>query len=187
MLLVSSSTNKGTPSVRSVIWSITSAGSALPPAICPTSAVRSCRSRRLSAIMLTCGWPIQGGWNSGRNVTISSTGKLRTRSTVRSSSSREVGSIQCASSKTISTGCWHARPSSCRISASNVRSFLRWGLRFGSGWRSESGNDSKSARSATSSSDGMARASKASSFSSRAAGGSSRANRAARPSWSTKG
>ena len=135
--MVNSSTNSGTPSARSTIWATTSSGNALPPAICSTKAVRSRRSRRLSASMVTCGWPVQGGWNSGRNVTISSTGRLRTRSTVRSSSSREVGSIQCASSKTMTTGCWRARPSSCRISASSVRSFLRCGLRFGSGWRSE--------------------------------------------------
>ncbi len=186
-LLVNSSTNSGTPSVRSTIWATTSSGNALPPAICSTRAVRSRRSRRLSASIVTCGWPVQGGWNSGRNVTISSTGRLRTRSTVRSSSSREVGSIQCASSKTMTTGCWRARPSSCRISASSVRSFLRCGLRFGSGWRSEAGNDSRSARNATSSSGGAARASKASSFSSLAAGGSSRANPAARPSWSING
>ena len=83
--------------------------------------------------MLTCGWPVQGGWNSGRKVTISSTGRLRTRSTARSSSSSEVGSIQCTSSNTISTGCWRAKPSSWRISASSVRSFLRCGLRSGSG------------------------------------------------------
>ncbi len=143
--------------------------------------------RRLSASIVTCGWPVQGGWNSGRNVTISNTGRLRTRSTVRSSSSREVGSIQCASSKTITTGCWRARPSSCRISAASVRSFLRCGLRFGSGWRSEAGNDSRSARNATSSSGSAARASKASSFSSLPPGVSSRANPAARPSWSING
>jgi hypothetical protein len=39
--------------------------------------------------IVTCGWPVQGGWNSGRNVTISSIGRLRSRSTVRSRSSRE--------------------------------------------------------------------------------------------------
>ena len=26
---------------------------------------------------MTCGWPVQGGWNSGRKVTINSTGRLR--------------------------------------------------------------------------------------------------------------
>ena len=87
----------------------------------------------------------------------------------------------------MTTGCRRARPSSCRISASSVRSFLRCGLRFGRGWRSEAGNDIRSARNATSSSGGAARASKASSFSNLAAGGSSRANPAARPSWSMNG
>src|SRR5438105_15855608 len=105
----------------------------------------------------------QGGRNSGRNVTISSTGRLQTRSTVRSNSSREVGSIQCASSKTMTTGWRRAKLSRCRISASSVRSFLRCGPRFGSGWRSEAGNDSRSAINATSSSGGAVLASKASS------------------------
>ncbi len=184
--MVNSSTNKGTPSVRSTIWSTTSSGNALP-AICSTKSVRSRRSSRLSISMLTCGWPAQGGWNSGRNVTISSTGRLGARSTIRSSTSREVGSIQCTSSKIMTTGRWRARPSSWRISASRVRSFLCCGLRFGSGWRSEAGKDIRSAMSATSSSNGVARASKASSFSSLAAGESSRANLAARPSWSMNG
>jgi hypothetical protein len=76
--LVNSSTNSGTPSVRSTIWPTTSSGNALPPAICSTKAVRSCRSSRLSVSMLTWGWPVQGIWNSGRNVTINSTGRMRT-------------------------------------------------------------------------------------------------------------
>src|ERR1700730_15474851 len=54
---------------------MTSLGSALP-AICSTRAVRSRRSRRLSASKVVCGWPVQGGWNGGRKVTISSTGRL---------------------------------------------------------------------------------------------------------------
>src|SRR6516164_9313750 len=49
MLLVNSSTNRGTPSVRATIWVTTSLGNALPPAICLTRTARSCRSRRLSA------------------------------------------------------------------------------------------------------------------------------------------
>ena len=48
--------------------------------------------------------PAQPALNSGRKVMTSKTGRRRTRSTVRSSSSREVGSIQCASSNTIKTG-----------------------------------------------------------------------------------
>ena len=39
---------------ESAIWATTSSGKALPPAICATKAVRSRRSRRLSASMVTC-------------------------------------------------------------------------------------------------------------------------------------
>src|SRR5580693_5318847 len=53
--------------------------------------------------------------------------------------SSSVGSVQCASSKTMITGCWRAKPTSWRSSASNVFSFLRCGLRLGGGWRSEIG------------------------------------------------
>jgi hypothetical protein len=76
---------------------------------------------------------------------MSSTGRLGTHSTMRSSSSREVGSLQCASSQTTTTRCRRANPSIWRISASSVVSFLRCGLRFGSGLRSDAGNDSRSA------------------------------------------
>src|SRR5262249_8590391 len=74
-LLVSSSTNNGTPSVRSTIWLMTSLGKLFPPAICSTRAVRSRRSRRLSVSIVTCGWPVHDGRNSGRKVTISNTGR----------------------------------------------------------------------------------------------------------------
>ena len=74
------------------------------PASRSTSAAPSRSPSRFSANIVTCGWPLQACWNSGRKVTTSSTGSRRTRSTVRSSNSREVGSIQCASSNTISTG-----------------------------------------------------------------------------------
>jgi hypothetical protein len=50
------------------------------------------------------GRPIQGGSKSGRNVTMSSTGKVRSRSTARLKTSRLVGSVQCTSSNVISTG-----------------------------------------------------------------------------------
>ena len=45
---------------------------------------------RLSASIVTCGWPAQPCENSGRKVTISKTGSRRTRSSIRSSNSREV-------------------------------------------------------------------------------------------------
>ncbi len=52
------------------------------------------------------------GANSGRNVMISRTRRVATRSTMRSNRSSEVGSIQCTSSNTISTGWRAASPSS---------------------------------------------------------------------------
>ena len=69
-----------------------------------------------------------------------------------SSSSRDVASIQCASSNTTTTGCCRARPSSCAFSASSVRSFFRRGPMFGSACRSGAGNASRSARNDPSSS-----------------------------------
>ena len=62
------------------------------------------RPNRLNLNEVTCDSPVQGGSNSGRQVTIINTGNRRTRSVTRSSSSSEVESIQCASSKTNSTG-----------------------------------------------------------------------------------
>jgi len=109
------------------------------------------------------------------------------RSIMRSSSSREVGSIQCASSKSMTTGWRHAKPTISRINAANVRSFFGCGLSLGRGLRSDAGNDSRSASSATSSSGVAAPASRASSFSHLAAGVSSRANPAAWASCSTNG
>jgi class 3 adenylate cyclase len=64
-----------------------------------------CRcGRRLRVSIVTCGRPIQGGVNSGRKVRIISTRSVGTRSTRRSRDSRVVGSLQCTSSHTISTG-----------------------------------------------------------------------------------
>ena len=103
-LFVSSSTNSGTPSLRSAIWSTTASGSVLPET-CTISAIRSRRSRRFNASIVTRGWPAQGGWNSGRNVMTSSIFRSRARSMIMSSNSRDVASIQCASSKIATTGC----------------------------------------------------------------------------------
>ena len=83
--LVSSSTKSGTPSVRSTISSTMSRLSALrevPPEPLLTSA------GRLNTTIVTCGWPIQGRLNSGRKVTMRSTGRPRMRSIVRSNRSR---------------------------------------------------------------------------------------------------
>ena len=54
-ILVSSSMNRGTPSVRARIWSITSFGSVLPPVTRSTNAAPSRRPRRVSEIVVTCG------------------------------------------------------------------------------------------------------------------------------------
>ena len=63
-------------------------------------------------------WPVQGGLNSGRKVMSTSTGRRCTRSTTSSSSSSVVGSLQCTSSYSASTGCSAARPASWPSSAS---------------------------------------------------------------------
>ncbi len=60
----------------------------------------------------------------------SSTGSRRAPSTIRSSSSREVGSIQWASSNTISTGRCRVSASNWLSTASNSFSRLRCGLRL---------------------------------------------------------
>ena len=69
---------------------------------------------------ITYGRPIQAGSNSGRNVTISSTGREQTLSTTRPNVSRLVGSVQCASSKIMSKGFCRDNASTCAVSASSV-------------------------------------------------------------------
>ena len=59
--LVSSSTNSGTPSVRSAISSMISGGSAAFPATFATIAAVSRRSSRASVSIVTCGCPVHGG------------------------------------------------------------------------------------------------------------------------------
>lgn len=61
-----------------------------------------------------------GGSNSGRYVIISNTPREHIRSTDRPTASRLVGSIQCTSSKIISTGLERDSASSCAVSASSV-------------------------------------------------------------------
>ena len=70
-----------------------------------------------SVRLVTCDCPTHGALNSGRNVTISSTGRALIRSTVRPIASRLVGSVQWASSKIIRTGCRLANSASCKVSA----------------------------------------------------------------------
>jgi hypothetical protein len=59
--LVSSSTNSGTPSVRSAISSLTSADSIAFPATLATIAAVSRRSSLGSVSVITCGCPVHGG------------------------------------------------------------------------------------------------------------------------------
>ena len=86
--LVSSSTNSGFPSVLATICFITSVGSARPLATCVTILSTFSRSSRPSVKVPTLARPAQGGSNSGRKVTSARIGSWRTRSTMRSSSSK---------------------------------------------------------------------------------------------------
>ena len=102
--LVSSSTNSGTPSVRAAISPSTSGGRPRSPARRATIASVGPRPRRLSVSRVTCGCPPRAGWSSGRLVSSISTRAPAIRSRASPTSSSVVGSIQCASSSTISTG-----------------------------------------------------------------------------------
>ena len=73
---VISSTNNGMPSVRSTISAITSAGRSLFPTMRAMMAAASRSPSRLSAKVVTCDRPAQGALNSGRKVTMSSTGRV---------------------------------------------------------------------------------------------------------------
>jgi len=183
--LVSSSTKSGTPSLRATISATISGVSAVLPARLCTSVSPSRSPSRLSAKLVTWERPPQDGWNSGRKVITSSTGRRRTRSRVRSSNSREVGSIQWTSSNTISTGRCRASASSWVSSASNSFSRLRCGLRFKSA--AELGNDSSSLNSGISSSSRASGASNTRSFPSFSSIVSSRVKPAARSSWAVNG
>ena len=109
---VISSTNSGMPSVRSMISAMSAGRTLLPARRSMMVAVSRCPSR-LSVRVVTCGCPIQGALNSVRKVTISSAGRVLMRSTVLPNNSKLVGSIQCASSKIISTGCCLVKPALC--------------------------------------------------------------------------
>ena len=99
--------NSGMPSVLATIRSTSSAGSALPPVIRAISAAAWRWLSRLRVTAITLAWPKLIGAPSGRRVISTSTGASRVPSTIRSSSSLDVGSIQCTSSNTTSSG-WRA-------------------------------------------------------------------------------
>jgi len=69
----------------------------------------------------------EGGTNSGRAVTTTSTRSAAARSTISARSSSEVGSSQCASSTNSSTGHRRARWASGATSASKVRALRACG------------------------------------------------------------
>src|SRR5262249_29990380 len=94
--LVSSSTQSGPPSVLATICAVTSGGSGRP-ATRSAKVSTSAGARRSSAMLVTCERPVQGASYSGRKVKSANTGKARTRSTVRSSTSSEVASAQWTS------------------------------------------------------------------------------------------
>ena len=78
---------------------------------------------RLIVRGVTCALPIQGGTNSGRNVTRSNTrqGRIRSHSAAERLQARGVG--QCASSKITSTGRTRDRTSNC--GTERLQRFLR--------------------------------------------------------------
>ena len=80
--LVISSTNSGMPSVRSMMSRRILAGRSLLPT---TRSIMALTWRSVSRLMVrtvTYGRPIQGGSNSGLNVTISNTRRVRTLSPI---------------------------------------------------------------------------------------------------------
>ena len=102
-IFVNSSTNSGTPPVRSQICSISASGTA-PPSFAASSRRPAARVRRFSARLVWWATAGQGVWNSGRKVS-----KVKTRSCRPSArncprNSREDASTQCKSSTMNRTG-----------------------------------------------------------------------------------
>ncbi len=128
--LVSSSTKSGTPSVRPTICSRRVLDKIWAPATCRASSAQSRRSRRLSDSGVTPGWPSHGASKSPRQVTSSNTGTVRKRRIAKDRTSSEVGSIQCTSSNTMTTGLRRAISATWPTSASIVLCFLRCGSRL---------------------------------------------------------
>ena len=130
IVLVSSSTKRGTPSVLATICFSTSFGSALPATIGLIIASHSVGLSRLMESAVTGPRPAHTGANSGRCVTTISTWALLTRSIHRSTSSRVEGSIQCASSNTSRSGVRDASPKISSTMASRVFCRCWTGLRL---------------------------------------------------------
>ena len=133
--LVSSSTNSGTPSVRSTISSMISGGSAALPATFAHQrrASRAGRAASARASSHAAARSRAAGIRAGTSRP-AAPATAATRSIVRSSSSREVGSIQWTSSNTISTGCRRpalrsgaAAPRTSSPSCAAAAEVKRWG------------------------------------------------------------
>ena len=118
---VTSSTNSGTPPVRSLTPSTTSFDSAWREDISPTMRATSARSRGASATTLWCERMPHGGRNSGRAVATMKSGASAPRSARARMRSSEVGSAQCRSSKAIAIGCCRAAASVQAVIAANCR------------------------------------------------------------------
>ena len=174
--LVISSTNSGTPSLRTAISSSTASGSRFPSLIRSTMSCTAARASRFKTRRVTTGWLAKAAPNVGRAVTTTSTALPCTRSSASSSISRVVGSIQCASSTTHITGRRPADPISWSTRAAKVRARRCCGVSVSAPYRSVASRSSSAARSAVAS--GVAvgpsvRVSHASSLPSRRSGSSS--------------
>ena len=127
---VTSSTNSGTPPVRSLTLSTTSCDRASCAAISPTMRRTSVRSSGASATTAWCERIPQGARNSGRVVATTSSGAFAPRSANAWMRSSDVGSAQCRSSKASTTGCVLAPArsratiaASCRLRSSSGPNF----------------------------------------------------------------
>ena len=128
-LLVSSSTNKGTPSALLMICSSTSRGSALSPITSEIIARLCSRPSRSRRSIVTCGSLSHCGMNSGRNFMRKKIRAVLISGIILLTSSSVLESIQCASATTTTRGCLSARLKRCRLNAAIVRSFCRRGVK----------------------------------------------------------
>ena len=103
-VLVSSSANNGTPSVFATISSRTCSGRCLPADTELTTCRHASAPRRGSCMVLRSSNESAAGSNSGRAVTSNISGRVDSPCVSTDSNSMVVGSIQCASSSTSSTG-----------------------------------------------------------------------------------
>ncbi len=117
---VISSTNRGIPSVRSMISCRMFAGSGLLPTTWSIMASTSRCASRLRVRAVTCARPIQGGSNSGRKVTISNTltAPIPVHRPTEQFQARGVGPMRILEDHQHRTGA--GQGSICKMSASSV-------------------------------------------------------------------